>query len=387
MSGPAGPFRYGIEHEVALLRPDGAFADFTNTTYDELAAVVDALPTDPAPPPGLRTGRLRFDGVAIRHKRWYVEGYERYDDDGAVWRYDVKGLETRTPTCPDPAAAVATLAADQARLDAAAAARGLTTTVIGFNPVRSEYRIDPPFSRWERERILVTPEDRSDHLHMTTYGPDLNLSWGPDTADPAALVDPAVLVDVAAKLTALSPFLVPLSFSSPFRDGRPWGGLSARTAVRTGVRPAVLVYLAPDVPLLDTDPTLTKRARSASEVGRVEFKAFDACPDPELYAELLSLLTGLVLDTTLPDRRTTPDAALHRRAARTGYDDPWIRAGGESALAAAATAVADRPADAARLRALRARFDRRDCPARAMLARHAAGLPVPGLPVPGGRQA
>jgi riboflavin biosynthesis pyrimidine reductase len=93
-----------------------------------------------------------------------------------------------------------------------------------------------------------------------------------------------------------------------------------------------------------------------------------------------------VLDTTLTDRRTTPDAALHRRAARAGYADPQVRAGGEAALAAAATAVADRPADAARLGSLRARFDRRDCPARIMLDRHAAGLPVPGLPVPGGRQ-
>jgi Glutamate-cysteine ligase family 2(GCS2) len=363
-------FQYGIEHECALLRSDGRFADFTNTSYAELAAVVDALPDDAVAPAGLRTGRLRVDGVAIRRKRWYVEGYERYDDAGAVWHYDVKGLETRTPTHDDPAAAVATLAADQACLDAAAAARGLTTTVIGFNPVRSEYAIDPPFSAWERERILVTPEDRSDHLHMTTYGPDLNLSWG---------AGPDELVDAARKLTALSPYLVPLSFSSPFRDGSPWGGLSARTEVRTGVRPAVLGYVGPDVPVPASDPTLVQRARSASEVGRLEFKAFDACPDLMLYAELMALLTGLVLDTTLSDRATTPDTALHRSAARTGYADPDLRAGAQAALDAASAAVADRPADAAGLAALRARFDRDECPARDMLARYAAGHAVAGL--------
>lgn len=363
-------FRYGIEHEVALLRPDGTFADFTNTSYDELAAVVDALPTDPVDPPGLRTGRLRFAGVAIRRKRWYVEGYERYDATGTVWRYDVKGLETRTPTRPDPVAVVETLAQDQARLDAAAAARGLTTVVIGFNPVRSTYAIDPPFSSWERERILVTPEDRSDHLHMTTYGPDLNLSWSAHADD---------LVDAARKLTALSPYLVPLSFSSPFRDGGPWGGLSARTYVRTGARPAVLAYVAPGVPLIASDPTLLKTARSASETGRLEFKAFDPCPDLTLYSELLALLTGLVLDTTLTERRTTPDTGLHRRAARVGYADPQIRAGAEAALNAAAAAVADRPLDAALLTALRTRFDRGDSPARDLLARYEAGEEVAGL--------
>lgn len=366
-------FRYGIEHECALLRPDGAFADFTNTTYAELAAVIDALPDDDVPAPGLRTGRLLVDGVPIRRKRWYVEGYERYDDDGVVWRYDVKGLETRTPTHDDPAATVAALAADQARLDAAAADAGLTTTVIAFNPIRSHYPIDPPFSVWERERILVTPEDRSDHLHMTTYGPDLNLSWG---------AGPDELVDAARKLTALSPYLVPLSFSAPFRDGSPWGGLSARTEVRTGVRPAVLAYVGPDAPVPASDPTLVKRARSESEVGRLEFKAFDACPDPALYAELLALLTGLVLDATLSARRTTPDTALHRRAARVGYADPDLRAGAERALDAAAAALADRPADAAALVSLRGRFDRDECPARDMLARYAAGHPVAGLHPP-----
>ena len=46
---------------------------------------------------------------------------------------------------------------------------------------------------------------------MTTYGPDLNLS--------CAELDPSDLVDVGRKLTHYSPWLVPLSFSSPFRDG------------------------------------------------------------------------------------------------------------------------------------------------------------------------
>ena len=57
---------------------------------------------------------------------------------------------------------------------------------------------------------------------------------------------------------------------------------------------------------------------AARRVGRLEFKAFDAIGDLALYGELFSLLTGLVLDDTLPGRGTTPDAAAHRHVATVG---------------------------------------------------------------------
>ena len=363
---PERRFRYGIEHECAMLRSDGSFADFTAVSFEELQVVVDALPEDPADYPDLRIG-----DQGIKRKRWYVEGFERFDEHGGLVRCDPKGIEVRTRIHDSIDAAVGALGDDLALLDAEAARVGLATTTIAFNPLRSHYRIDPPLNGWERSHRTGSPEERTAHLHMTTYGPDLNLSC----ADLGA----ADLVDVGRKLTHYSPWLVPLSFSSPFRDGGPWGGLSARTAVRTGARPAAMAFLADGVPQVPADPSLTQPARLPAEVGRLEFKAFDSCPDPALYGELLSLLTGLVLDTTLPHRRTTPDTALHRHAARVGYDDAALRAGAEAALDAAGAAVADRPADAVRLKALRARFDRDECPARDLLARYEAGDPVAGL--------
>jgi transposase InsO family protein len=45
-----------------------------------------------------------------------------------------------------------------------------------FNPVRSEYRIEPPLNAWEQAHRQDSPEERTAHLHMSTYGPDLNLS-------------------------------------------------------------------------------------------------------------------------------------------------------------------------------------------------------------------
>ncbi|MEJ3656318.1 glutamate-cysteine ligase family protein [Actinomycetes bacterium KLBMP 9759] len=359
-------FRYGIEHELALLHGDGTFADFTNVSFDALQAVVDALPEDPADYPDLRIG-----DQGIKRKRWYVEGFERFGASGELLRCDPKGLEVRTRIHGSVEAAVAALQADVTALEAELATRGLRSAVVAFNPVRSEYVIEPPLNGWERRHRLGSPEERTAHLHMTTYGPDLNLS--------CAGLDAAALVDVGRKLTHYSPWLVPLSFSSPFRDGRPWGGFSARTFVRTGLRPAAMVFLGPDDPQVDADPSLTQLARLPAEIGRIEFKAFDACPDPQLYGELLSLLTGLVLDTTLDGRRTTPDAALHQRTATVGLTDPDVHAETGTLLDAAAKALAGRDADLARLDTLRERWARRESPATGMLARYEAGEDVAGL--------
>jgi hypothetical protein len=359
-------FRYGIEHEIALVHVGGGFADYTSTTFDDLQAVVDALPEDQADYPDLRVG-----DQGIKRKRWYVEGYERFDDRGELVRCDPKGLEVRTRIHDSVEAAVSALRADLRLLDAELAGTGLRAATIAFNPVRSEYRIEPPLNEWERTHRFGSPEERTAHVHMSTYGPDLNLS--------CADLDEAEIVDAGRKLTYYSPWLVPLSFSSPFRDGGPWGGLSARTAVRTGVRPAALVFLAGPEGQLAADPSLTQVARLPAEVGRIEFKAFDACPDPDLYGELLSLLTGVVLDDTLPGRRTTPDAGLHKHVAGVGLADDEVHAGTGELLDAAERALADRPSDRARLASLRERWRCRESPAEKMLEAYRSGEPVAGL--------
>ncbi len=352
-------FRYGIEHELAILR-NGVFADFTDLTFDELQAVVDVLPLDDADYPDLRVG-----DQGIKKKRWYVEGYERFDEAGELVRCDPKGLEVRTRIHGSVASAVGALAADIALLSAELGRCGLAPCAIGFNPVRSAYVVDPPLGEWERAHRIGSPEERTAHLHMITYGPDLNLS--------AEGLD---VVDAARKLTHYSPWLVPLSFSSPFRDGAPWGGLSARTHLRTGARPAAMAFLGPDARQIDSDPSLTQTARLPAEVGRLEFKAFDAIGDLALYGELLSLLTGLVLDDTLPGRRTTPDAAAHRHVATVGLADDEVHAGTGALLDAAVRALPGRAADLDRVAALRERWARRECAATAMLAAYASGATV-----------
>jgi hypothetical protein len=142
---PDRAFRYGIEHEIALVHVGGGFADYTSTTFEELQAVVDALPEDPADYPDLRVGEQ-----GIKRKRWYVEGYERFDERGDLVRCDPKGLEVRTRIHDSIEATVAALHADLRLLDAELARTGLRATTIAFNPVRSEYRIEPPLNAWEQ---------------------------------------------------------------------------------------------------------------------------------------------------------------------------------------------------------------------------------------------
>lgn len=357
--------RYGLEHEVALLRPDGRFADFTNTSFQELQGIIDLLPVHESDYPGLRVG-----DQGIKHKRWYVEGFERFGPEGEFLRCDPKGIEIRTPIQDDIASTVRQLKADYRLLVSRAASVGFRPVTVSYNPHQAAYGVESDFNGWERAHRSACSEDRTAHLHMTSYGPDVNISW--------ARLEESQIRETGAKLTFYSPYIIPFTFSSPFYEGKLWGGLSVRTFIRTGVRPAVLVFLADPSEMIDSDPSLTKIARIEAEIGRIEFKAFDSCPDLDLYADLLTLLKGLVLDQRLPERRVTPDVEIHQAAAWSGFGDPEIRAGATVVLRAAEAALTN-PDDLGRIRKLWRRLESQTCPARQMIQRYEAGEAVAGL--------
>ncbi|MCS7003251.1 MAG: glutamate-cysteine ligase family protein, partial [Dehalococcoidia bacterium] len=346
-------FRFGIEHEVALLRPDGNYADFTNTTFDELAALIAVLPRYDSDYPSLRVGDL-----GIKLKRWYIEGYERYDDTGAFTVCVPKGIEIRTTIHATIAGAIAELTESMEALAAVARAAGFTPVCVSFNPFQTTYTPDPPLTSWEQRRRASSPEKRTADIPMLTQGPDLNIS--------RATMTTADVIAVGQKLTALSPALVPFSFSSPFAAGQRWDGLSYRTYRRTGARPSAMVFVDDPSAIIDSAPSLTKRARVPAEAGRIEFKAFDSCADFRLYAGLLALLKGLAIDQTIPDRRLTPSVEAHQHAARVGFADDAIAAAAARALDAARTALGDDP-DVQLLAPLQALLDARATPAQPLI--------------------
>ncbi len=347
-------FRFGIEHEFAVVDRDGRFCDFSTTTFEELDRVVERLPTIESDYPGLRVGDL-----GIKSKRWYIEGFERFTAEGVYLRTDPKGFEIRTPICESLDEAMAVLLGDIRRWEEEAAPFGYRDARTSLNPFRTAYVPEPPLNAWERSNRR-TPEELTAHIHMLTYGPDISVS------SPALTI--ARTIDIGRKLTHYSPWIVPFSFSSPFFEGRLWGGRSRRTYYRTGARPSALVFVGHDEERLVSTPTLTDLARLPAEVGRIEFKAFDRPPDVALFCAFGALLLGLALDETLPGRRTTPDGAAHRHVATVAFEDAGVREGAATVLAAARAALP--AAWGARLDPLEAMLAERVTPADLLVRRY-----------------
>lgn len=346
-------FAFGIEHEVAFLNSQGQFADFTCTSFPQLQHIVEVLPLYATDYPQLRIG-----DAGIKKKRWYIEGFERFADSEQVIDCIPKGIEIRTTIHNTIQGVIAELSESFVQLRDTALRAGFTPVLISFNPYRDQYQPQPPLNAYELHRRQISPEKQTAHIPMLTYGPDLNLS--------VAGLSTARLIDIGQKLTYYSPFIIPFSFSSPFYCGELWSGLSVRTFVRTGARPAALVFVENPERLIASNPSLTKIARIPTEVGRIEFKAFDSCDDFSRYAALLALLKGLILDETLPGRATTPDTALHQTAAQYGFDDPMIADSAQQVLQAA-TAALSSDSDAALLLPLQDTLDQRRTPAHALI--------------------
>jgi hypothetical protein len=293
--------KFGIEAEYALVRPDGRFADYINTDYGEVRALLDPLPD-------YRHPELRVGDAGIRVKNWYAEGDERFDESGRSTGLAVKGVEIRTPVCATVAESVASLQALRATLKAEVGAQGWSLAVIGFNPCTAAYQ--PEYAPWEQAFHASHPANALPEISTLSYGPDFNFS--------RSGAGPEAVIETARRLAYYSPWLVPFSFNSPFVGGALWEGLSYRTYRRTGPRPAALAHLAGGPP-----HPLARQADPLSQHGRIEFKAYDMVADHRLLAELFHLVVGIALADAedVPGTAEMPDRQRHQAVALTGFDD------------------------------------------------------------------
>ncbi|MCX5981125.1 MAG: glutamate--cysteine ligase [Nostocales cyanobacterium LacPavin_0920_SED1_MAG_38_18] len=323
-------FCFGIEHEVAFLNDQGKFADFHNTKFGDFQQIVDKLPIYTTDYPQLRVG-----DAGIKKKRWYIEGFERFNDSEEVIDCVAKGIEIRTTIHPTIQGAIDELTASFILLSDVAANFGFSPVLASFNPYTCVFEPQPPLNDFEIRQLQAYPDEQTAHIYMVSYGPDLNISL--------ANLSTERLIDIGKKLTYYSPYIIPFSYSSPFYNGGLWGGLSVRTFIRTGKRSATLVFLDKTEELIKSVPSLTKIARIPSEVGRIEFKACDSCDNFAIYAGLLALLKGLVLDETLPGRAIIPDANLHQISAKLGFENEDVFANSQKLLQVAEIALKDDP--------------------------------------------
>jgi hypothetical protein len=314
-----GDARFGVEAEYALLRPDGRFADFTNTRYSDVRPFIDALPD-------YRHPELRVGDAGFRVKNWYVEGDERFDERGRSTGMTFKGIEIRTAVFPTIEDSIESLRTLRSMLETELKAQNWSCVAIGFNPYTRSY--EPSYTAWERELHASHVAHRLPQISTLSFGPDVNFSCSGDS--------PQEVVETVRRLTYYSPYIVPFSFSSPFVGGTMWEGLSYRTYVRTGARPAALAHLAGR-----HDHPLVKEADPASQHLRIEFKAFDMVGDDRLLGELFHLVLGLALADPgeLPGSADLPDERLHRRVALSGFDDDDVHREAGSILAAARSSL------------------------------------------------
>ncbi len=323
-------FFFGIEHEVAFLNNEGKFADFSHTKFTDFNQIIERLPTYPSDYPQLRVG-----DAGIKMKRWYIEGFERFADSDEVIDCHVKGIEIRTTIHSHIQGAITELSESFDLLRKVAADFGLSPVLVSFNPYNPAFEPQPPLNNYEIKQLEAYPDEQTANIHMVSYGPDLNIS--------VADLSTEDVIDIGRKLTYYSPYIVPFSYSSPFYNGGLWDGLSVRTFIRTGKRPATLVFVQKQEQLINSIPALTKIARIPAEVGRIEFKACDSCDNFLIYAALLILLKGLVLDKTLLGRATVPDAALHQLSAKEAFENEDIFENATKVLQAAEVALGNDP--------------------------------------------
>ncbi|MGA9378293.1 MAG: hypothetical protein WBV73_05940 [Phormidium sp.] len=304
-------FYFGIEHEVAFLNSEGKFADFSRTEFADFAQIIERLPLYPND-----YSQLYIGVGGIKEKRWYIEGFERFADAKKVIKSIPKGIEIRTTIHSDIQSTITELSESFRLLCEVANTLGFSPVLVSFNPYQTVFEPQPPLTNYELKLRQAFPEDQTFTIPMLTYGPDLNIS--------VAGLPFEQVIDIGSKLTYYSPYIVPFSYSSPFYQGALWSGLSVRTFIRTGKRPAARVFVQKQEQIINSVPSLTEIARIQAEVGRIEFKAFDSCDDFSMYASLLALLKGLILDKSLLGRAIIPDAACHQLSAQFGFENEDI---------------------------------------------------------------
>ncbi|KST70399.1 hypothetical protein [Mastigocoleus testarum] len=319
-------FLFGIEHEVAFLNHRGKFADFSCTSFKDFSPIIDMLPSYPGD-----YSQLRIGDAGIKKKRWYIEGFERFANSEKVIECVPKGIEIRTSIHHDISSTIAELSESFLLLRQAASFLGFSPVLASFNPYLTVFEPLPPLNDYELKRRNHYSRKQTLNIPMLSYGADLNIS--------VAGLSQEELIDMGRKLTYYSPYIIPFSFSSPFYQGGIWEGLSARTFFRSEEKLPVMVFVNREEQLASSFPDFTRMARIPAEVSRIEFKACDCCDDFSIYAGLLALLKGLILDQSLDGRADFPDKALHQLSAKEGFDNLDIYGNAKELLSAAEDAL------------------------------------------------
>jgi hypothetical protein len=382
----------------------GRIRDFGNLAYPEIAAILGE-------PPGLDDVRLATGDLGIKRGYWYLEGDERFHPDGRFRTLAVKGVEIRTPpgSIPEAIADLQRIETELAArlatrgLALAIAAANPERAAYTFSPPLNAWEIAlrQEHRAYDAAHIATLSYGPDINLSLPGQDPSAALAMAQKLAHYAPWLVPFSLCSPfhagarwpgvswrtfhrAPLRPAVKLFIDPEDYrrqQEAIRDGNPNGKPNDfRRNSRNGVLDDCCI--APENcrqqeairgskqngnpngkpndfwrnsqnGVLDDSPgafppsVLLYPARQASEIGRIEFKAFDAQPSLEVLAALCHLLIGICL-AKLPGRDETPNLPLYRRAAQRAFHDKTIHTGSRMLLdrARAALTHAGYPQDA-----------------------------------------
>ncbi|GIW65537.1 MAG: hypothetical protein KatS3mg094_056 [Candidatus Parcubacteria bacterium] len=313
-------FKFGIEHEIALVNKNGKFLDHRSLSLNSLNKIIQKFPVYQNDYQYLRIGDL-----GIKVKRVYVEGLEIFDKDGYLIKQYPKGLELRTRPNSNIDHLFAEFLSDFNFISKSLKQFKIQPTFLSFNPYLDRVNIKIELHSYEKKLRSEDPGRKTASFTLLTFGPDINISF-------SELSDKGIL-DIILKLNYYAPFIVPLTFSSPFYKGKLWDGYSVRTYFRSQLRPSAVGFINDKNLLLKySDKWILNKNRTESESGRIEFKAIDTIWDIKIYKGLFIILKGLILENNLKGRAEWSDKKLMELSAKYGFDDNLIYDGAYEVL-------------------------------------------------------
>lgn len=265
-------FKFGLEAEFMLASTkDFRPLWYKDVTFKTLDSIFTNISLDGIP---------SLDGLAAEppHEKlmpFIVEGYGIPDKDFNVTDAYPKGVEIRTPVCHSLPEVLSVYETLYRRVKKALGEHDMVPIAISHHPIESKF--SGPQNKRRHDFWLWAMEV------MTTYGPDINVSFPKEISDKLF----SNLEDLNAKVDYYAPSMAAISLASPFFQGKPWQmkgmpGKSYRTHKRSVVAPAIELH--------------------ADENFRIEFKVFDMTRKVEDFEAYFLLVLSLFLDDGLKGR-------------------------------------------------------------------------------------
>jgi len=265
-------FRFGLEAEF-MLADNRSFQPlwYKDVSFKKLDDIFTSISLEGIP---------SLDGLSAEppHKKlmpFIVEGYGIPDQDMNIIDAYPKGIEIRTPVCSSIDETLYVYKDLYQRVSLALESHNLVPVAISHHPLETKFQ--GPQNKRRHDFWMWAQEV------MTTYGPDINVSFPKEITDELfGNVD-----ELNLKVNYYAPSMAALSLASPFYGGAPWvikgkQGKSYRTFKRSVIAPAIELH--------------------ADENFRIEFKVFEMTKEVADFEAYFHLVLGLFLSKDLRGR-------------------------------------------------------------------------------------